>query len=282
MSPIKRGLVDLSTMKKPTLRKKVISPTTKNWLEMVRDEKFEDKRPLWGEVRTRGWRPSSLGDPCDRKTILGMFGYRGDPISTKLKRIFAMGNHIEDIWRDEFKAMGILLAANVRFTHDGSPGISGEYDLLVRHPYETNRRFVGEIKSINDRGFKKLPEPSLDPEVNLQALMNVADTGRYSIGPRIRKYMLQVQSYLYYPKVTDEGFILFDNKNTQDFLLYPINLTPDIILPESERLERLNEYRPKLLVPACTCVDHREGPCIVHTSEEIPLDELKALIPEVA
>ncbi len=279
MPAIKKGLVSMAKAQRPpSATKKVLAPVTPNWLQLSRDDKFTDHRPLWGEVRTKGWMPSSMGDPCDRKTILGMFGYRGDPISVKLRRIFDMGKAIEKIWQAEFESMGILLGKNVRFAHPNNPVISGEYDVMVRHPYEPGRRMIGEIKSINDNGFKKLPPVSLNSADNIVALMSVKDG---YVGARFRKYMYQLQAYLYFVEGVEEGFLLFDNKNSQDYKLYPVSLDPDIIVPETQRLVRLEEYRPKLVVPACTCDAKKSGLCTIHPDEDIPLDELKNLVTEV-
>lgn len=53
------------------------SAATESWLNLAFAEKYTDTRKLWGSVRTAGWRPSGMGEECDRKSVLGMFGYRG-------------------------------------------------------------------------------------------------------------------------------------------------------------------------------------------------------------
>lgn len=250
--------------------KKIVVPSAESWLRLAMDKKYTDLRPMWSEPRQGGWRPSGMGEPCDRKTILGMMGYRGDLISTKLKRIFDMGNDIEARWRRRFQELGILENANQKIFMEGPPPVSGEYDVVVRHPYERTRRLLGEIKSINLNGFKKLPPPTADPEINFAGLMEISG----DVGARIRKYMMQFQTYLYMTKIP-EGFLLFDCKNDSEFADYILDPKPEMVERELARLHRLDAYRPRLIVPPCTCVGSKSGLCIYHPTEEVDLETLK-------
>lgn len=239
------------------------------WLQNQSVALREDKRPSWGDIRTM-WRPSSMGEQCDRKSILGMYGYRGDPISHKLSRIFAMGNAVEDIWREDFKKMGVLLQANVRIKDDGPPAISGECDAILQHPSEPGRKLIAEIKSINCNGFKQLPPLTLDPELNYQGLMNTQG----NIAGRIRGYMIQLQNYMRLFNV-HEGLLLFDCKCTSDFSDYGLNYHPELVETNQNRLIRLDGYRGKFIVPPCTCEGKHEGLCSYRHSDEVTLDEMK-------
>lgn len=199
-----------------------------------------------------------------------MMGYRGDPISQKLSRIFDMGKAIETMWRNDFREMNLLLSANVRLPDPGPPSISGEYDVIIRHPFEPTRKLLGEIKSINDRGFKALPPLTLDPETNYRGIMGT--TG--DIGSRIRGYMIQFQNYLRLAKI-DEGFILFDNKNDQEYSDYGLVYLPELLDECHDRLRRLDPYRPAMLIPPCTCKGEHKSLCLYRTHEEVPLVEMQ-------
>ncbi len=261
--------------KKVSTGKRVLAPkgTGQTFLRLALDNHLEDKRPLWKPPSDGGWHPSSLGEVCDRRSILKMLGWRGDPIAQKLKRIFEMGHAVEEIWRRDFQKMGLLLSSNVRIPDPVAPAISGEYDVIIRHPYEPNRKLLGEIKSINDRGFKLLPPLTLDPEINFSGIMeNTSD-----IGSRIRGYMMQFQTYLRLTKM-DEGFILFDNKNDSEYNDYLLVYSPELIDTVTTRLLRLEPYRPALMVPACTCGGKHEGPCLYKTDYDIPLSEIKIFL----
>lgn len=247
-----------------------------SWLRTSMNSHREDKRPLWGNVKTGGWHPSSLGKVCDRQSILGMFGYRGDHISQTLSRIFAFGNKVEDLWREDFAKMGILLAANQRIQDPGPPPINGEYDVLLKHPYEPNRRLLGEIKSINDAGFKQLPPLTLDPAINFEGLQNL----KSRVGDRVRGYLVQVMFYMRITKV-HEGFLLFDNKNDSEYNDYYLVYNEEYMAPKVARIIRLEEYRPKLIVPPCTCLGKHEGLCLYRPEEEVPLTELKEISGEL-
>ncbi len=239
------------------------------WVQNQSIELREDKRVLWGNIRDT-WRPSSMGEVCDRKSILSMYGYRGDPISHKLSRIFAMGNAVEDIWRADFKKMGVLIKANVRIQNAGPPAISGECDAILQHPTDPKRKLIAEIKSINCSGFKALPPLTLDLEMNYQGLMG---TQGY-IASRVRGYMVQLQNYM---RLFDihEGMLLFDCKCNSDFNDYGVPYHPELVEAGHSRLIRLDEYREKLIVPPCTCEGKHDGLCTYRKNDEIPLDEIK-------
>ena len=259
----------------------VSQAATRSWLDMAREEKYVDTRPLWGPVRDleKGWKPTAMGDPCDRKTILGVLGYRGELISVKLRRIFDMGRYVELMWQATFTDLGLLLAHNVRVKNNGPIIIvSGEYDVLVRHPYDKDRRELGEIKSINDRGFKTLPAVSLDPEVNFDSLWNnVKDSG---IQARMRKYLYQVNTYFY--ETGEEGFLLMDNKNNQDYADYKLVCNEEMVLKEYNRLNGLNNYWERQVAPSCSCLSESDKGtfCRHRTEDEVELDELKQFTQE--
>ncbi len=275
---IQRGMLGLSARPPKKTKGKTVSggkrlssssAAGQTWLKLSVNTHREDKRKLWDPPKT-DWHPSSLGEVCDRKSLLKMMGYRGDPVSQKLSRIFDMGKIIEKLWQDDFQKMGILLSKNVRLLDPGPPSINGEYDVMIRHPFEPTRKLLGEIKSINDRGFKALPPLTLDPETNYRGIMET--TG--DIGARIRGYMVQFQNYLRLTKM-EEGFILFDNKNTQEYSDYLLGYHPELMDECQARMMRLDPYRPAMIIPPCTCKGQHKSLCLYRTQEEVPLVEMQ-------
>ncbi len=255
----------------------------KNWIALEMQKNMTDNRPLWGDLRpvTKGWTPTKMGEPCGRVTILSVLGYRGDPISEGLRRIFDRGNSIETEWQTRFRNWGILIDSNIRIKTPPGKGIitvSGEYDIRVRHPYEAGRQMIGEIKSINDRGFGLLPAVTMDPEYNKTQLMQVSDR---NVGPRLRKYVFQTMSYLYETGIR-EGFLLFDNKNTQAYADYYLELDEELVETEYTKLQKLESAWQQLVIPPCGCIEGaKKGPlCKIKVDEEIPYEEMKALAQE--
>jgi hypothetical protein len=245
------------------------------WLRTGLTAMREDKRTMWGDIRTT-WRPSSMGEQCDRKSILSMYGYRGDPISHKLGRIFSMGNAVEDIWRADFQKMGVLVQANVRIQDPGPPAISGECDAILQHLYEPGRKLIAEIKSINCNGFKQLPPLTLDPEMNFQGLMNIGG----SLNGRVRGYMIQLQNYMRLFKI-HEGMLLFDCKCNSDYNDYGLVYHPELVEVNQNRLVRLDDYRGKLMVPPCTCAGKHDGLCIYRPEDTVSLEEMKIFTEDI-
>lgn len=285
---VRKGITGMATNKsaRPKTQRKAVSVpkvAVQSWLRMKAEEELVDSRPLWNAIRNpeRGWTPTAMGNPCDRQTILGVLGYRGDPISPGLYKIFKRGNTIEAEWQAYFREWGMLLDHNVRIKSGPNSliSVSGEYDVRLRHPYEPSRQFIVEIKSINDRGFGCLPAVSLDPEVNFEHLYDhITDSG---IKARVRKYLIQLMTYLYETQ-TYEGILLFDNKNTQNYADFYLTLNEEFVLEEYTKLDRLNGYWQQLIVPPCSCLtDNDKGTlCKVHADQEIDLESLKALTSE--
>lgn len=255
------------------------NPKLESWMNLAFEEQFTDRTMLWKPVNTKGWRPHSMGEPCDRISVLEMLGYRGSPIDLGLRRIFDMGHAVETQWRTYFSQMGLLINANVRVHRQADPVINGEYDVLIRHMSEEGRRFIGDIKSINTYGFSRLPVVTMDAQRNQEALMSL--TG--PLYSRVRKYVMQLQMYMRLAGVS-EGFLLFSNKNDSDFADYYLVQDDEMVEAEFDRLRVRDGYRGRLAVPPCSCEKPpRKRPekpfelCWHKTEEEVSLDDFKKL-----
>ena len=178
----KPSMMKLVLPKKYAKKEQAVVPQREmaSWIGLALQQHYMESRPLWMTPRAveKGWTPSSLGEPNDRLMVAALLGYRDLYITEKLRRIFDAGNDIEARWGTRFKDIGVLedysdsqkwLPNNM-----GSPlKFSGKWDLLVRHKFETDRRFLVEVKSISPEGFMSLPMVSMNPQTNFRSF----DTG---------------------------------------------------------------------------------------------------------
>ena len=268
-----KGLLRLSLPKKtPTIIR--VGRSMDSWLELALREFYVDKRPLWGVPRMviKGWTPSSLGEPNDRLLISTLLGYRGEAISEKLQRIFDAGNDIEERWHKRFTDLGILKSKSIWIPKKPEHPVkfSGKIDAIITHKYEKNRDFLVEIKSISPEGFRALPSVSMSPETNFVQLLEVKNI----TGTRIRKYMQQLQVYLYTMNM-EEGILLFDNKGNQDFHTYSILRNDDFIQGIFDRLIRLQEYWKEGILPPWNGGKSKELLGNYKPDEDVPVDEMR-------
>ena len=273
--PGSRGV--LSTPQLPGT-KQVVKGFMDSWIELELRKHYVDNRSIWGDPRPveKGWTPSSLGEPNDRMLVAAQLGFRGDPIPEKLRRIFDAGNDIEARWLKRFKDLGVWVS-DADWLPDAKPGelvLRGRIDIIVRHAFERDRKYIVEVKSINPNGFSNLPRPSRDPAENFQALMNV----KGDVGARLHKYMHQLQAYLARMGIP-EGILLFDNKGTQDFHDFYIVLEPGFIDPVFERLQRLqDDYWSKGLLPPWGGGSRSKAILATYRpTEAVPYEEVKEL-----
>ena len=252
-----------------------------NWIELALETHYVDARPTWGAPRRldQGFTPSSLGEPNDRLLVASLLGYRGEPIGERLQRIFDAGNDIEARWMVRFKNIGVLLAP--KHEKDGQVWLPnsagsplffrGKIDALVEHKFESGRRFIVEIKSINPELYRQLPRLSLDPQVNYTALMGLQGALR----DRIHKYMHQLQVYLREMQM-DEGMLLFDNKGTQEFLPFHVPRQDEFVDKIYERLVWLrDEYWSQRVLPPWNGPKGKSFFATYKPTEAVAIDEIK-------
>ena len=251
-----------------------------SWITLKLNEVQADRRPLWGDIRpvSKGWRPSSLGEPNDRLLIISQFGYRGEKIEPGLRRIFDAGNAIEDTWIKRFGEMGVKLGQGQWLPKEGVKGlrVAGKIDIMVEHAYEPGRKFIVEVKSISSDGYRQLPAVSMDSEENYHNLMAMKGV----VGARVFRYMYQLQFYLEGLNM-DEGIMLFDNKGTQEYKDFFIYRRAGLLDDSIERLKRLQEdYWAKELVPPWNGKKTRSVIATYKTDEVVPLAEFKEVVKE--
>ena len=182
---------------------------TEDWIGRMIDTHQELQSPeRWGYANL-DIHPSSSGSPCARDVELGMLGYR-TAIKPKNRRRMDNGTFAHTRWEGYFKDMGILYASEVNVKSD-DPQFNGTCDLVVQHP-TTGKLMVGEIKTMNQARWRKVPDQHENHNIMMRHLMATE-----------RPYVYQLSMYVrMIPKVmnwdiSNECFFLFENTDTQEF-----------------------------------------------------------------
>lgn len=214
-----------------------------DWLQTVMDVIMEGEQTLWGKERDY-LRPSSSGDICERSITFGLFGHNS-PVDASVKRIFRIGNKIEEAIVEVLREAGVLVEAQGKIKLDG-PEFHGFYDVIIAKTPK-GERLLGEIKSIKQEKFNKLPKPTTNPAANVR---NLIDAGQ-------RGYMCQCQLYF---KGTDTklGFILFECKNTGRQAIFWIAPYP-LLMEEIVRIGSLAlSYKERRVIAPIPAERHPE------------------------
>lgn len=193
--------------------KKAIEPIHIDDLELSMieaiDEVMMEDTIKWKQSDT--FAPSS-SNQCARYAVYRFRGYNQKvSFSGKTKRIFDLGNRVEDAVGDFFKKLGILTQEQVEVNSDRPP-IKGYMDFEI----DWDGLKPVECKSINDRGFlyrKTYHKPTDDHYRQLQSYLGVKDY--------------------------ESGFLFYYNKNDSDIL-------PLLIKRDDKFLEKLFKKYDKI------------------------------------
>ena len=250
--------------------------TSVSWIEQSLARHYVDDRPLWGEPRplSKGWTPSGLGEPNDRLLVASQLGYRGDLVTEKMRRVFDAGNDIEDRWVKRFKAMGLLRSHGEWLPAGPSDGlvIRGKLDLVVVNPSSRELEII-EVKSISPTGFNSLPAAQVSGARNSELLWNVSG----GLRGRLRKYLLQLWVYMDRMGLS-KGHLLFDNKGTQEFRDFNVEVDSVQLSRVYSRLRDLqDEYWAKELLPPWNGGRGKSLMATYRPNEAVPLSEIKGL-----
>ena len=136
-------------------------------------------------------------------------------IPARLQRIFDNGNEVHARWREYFRAMGILIEAEVPISIDNPVPIRGNADGILKW----GGRKLYELKSISPERFE------------FRRVYNKPDAKTYR----------QTQLYLHATGL-DNGFVIYENKGNQEVLIFEIKLDEEFIKKEFRRLKMYYKY----------------------------------------
>lgn len=157
---------------------------------------------------------------CYRQQVLSLFykQLQGEQNPVGLMRIFEEGNAIHEKWQRLFIRGGYAEPLDCDYSR-----FAEEYDLSYTPDIIATidgERYVGEIKSVNTYAYKKITE--------------------HLSGKR------QCMLYMYLTGIK-KGFVLQEDKNTQDFRVTLYDLDIDLLKPYIKRLKMIQKYKQNLL-----------------------------------
>ena len=157
---------------------------------------------------------------CYRQQVLSLFykQLQGEQNPVGLMRIFEEGNAIHEKWQRLFIRGGYAEPLDCDYSR-----FAEEYDLSYTPDIIATidgEKYVGEIKSVNTYAYKKMTE--------------------HLSGKR------QCMLYMYLTGIK-KGFVLQEDKNTQDFRVTLYDLDIDLLKPYTKRLKMIQKYKQNLL-----------------------------------
>lgn len=158
---------------------------------------------------------ASENDFCFRQQVLSFY-YKGNDVDLPiaLKRIFLEGWYIHSKWQQLFEQTGIARGIEQR-------GVSNEWKLLFTPDAIIEldgKMYVVEIKSVNTFQFKTMKgHPSGEKQCNL---------------------------YMHFTGIP-RGFVLAEDKNTQEIKVFPVKYDPMKAKAYVERMYKVKEFLKK-------------------------------------
>lgn len=165
---------------------------------------------------------------CIRQQVLSLVykQLQGEQNSAGLKRIFEEGNAIHEKWQRLLIRAGYAKANTLdRTRFDKEYMLSFSPDVVCRIPEFYEGAMVGEIKSVNTYQFKQMTShPSAHKQLEFYMFELIKQAKL--------KNKWNEKDYL-------KGFVLCDDKNTQDFKLFIYDYDPEFVLPFIERCDEV-------------------------------------------
>lgn len=162
-------------------------------------------------------------DFCVRQQVLSLIykQLQGEQINVGLMRIFEQGNAIHEKWQRLFIRAGYSKASDLDVTQfNDAYKINFTPDIICSIPEFYDGKMIGEIKSVNTFQFQRMVKH-----------------------PSAWK---QCQWYMYLTGI-HKGFVLSEDKNTQDFKIEVYDYDPSIVAPFIDRAEAIKYYYNKLM-----------------------------------
>lgn len=199
------------------------------------DKNIEEESKFVKQVMTRGaetqerigLHASALitGDKdfCVRQQVLSLI-YRqlqGEQINVGLMRIFEQGNAIHEKWQRMFIRAGYSKANDLDVTQFNKKfKISFTPDIICEIPEFHDGKMIGEIKSVNTFQFQHMT--------------------------RHPSAWKQCQWYMYLTGI-HKGFVLSEDKNTQEFKIEVYDFDQSIVDPFIDRAEEIKYYYKRVM-----------------------------------
>lgn len=171
---------------------------------------------------------------CYRQQVLSLFykQLQGEQTPIGLKRIFSEGDAIHEKWQRLFIRGGLCEPLDCDFSRFAEEfDLSYTPDIICAIPEDY------KLESVYDDSVKKIPYVVEIKSVNTFTFKKQ----KYHASGR-----KQCQLYMYLTGIHN-GIVLCDDKNTQEFKVYKYEYNPTEIAPYISRLERVQEFKDRLL-----------------------------------
>lgn len=171
---------------------------------------------------------------CYRQQVLSLFykQLQGEQTPIGLKRIFSEGDAIHEKWQRLFIRGGLCEPLDCDFSRFAEEfDLSYTPDIICAIPEDY------KLESVYDDSVKKIPYVVEIKSVNTFTFKKQ----KYHASGR-----KQCQLYMYLTGIHN-GIVLCDNKNTQEFKVYKYEYNPTEIAPYISRLERVQEFKDRML-----------------------------------
>ena len=175
--------------------------------------------------------PSSIGS-CVRQIVYSMLECETSPHEPRLMRIFECGHSMHDRFERWFGEMGIQIVPELVLDEHSSVdtiaekcrtlNISGRTDSVIIY---NDKFYLVELKSANSNMFK------------------------YQLKQPKEQHLWQLQVYMYLTNI-HEGFLLYEDKNTQELKEFYIRYDPKLVSMLLDRIKFVNEHVANRTLPA--------------------------------
>ena len=183
------------------------------WLETALDK--YDQTTL-REPKVRSYFSPSSAHWCPRAIWYFMMGYTQDAVPADSLRRMMVGTVYHEWLEEKLKGAGVLVSSEEEVTWDDPP-IVGHYDGILERPSD-KKHILLEIKSManpkNKYALKYLPRAEHLIQWNLYSMMTDLE----------------------------EGLIFYINKNTQEYLMYPVARDQKLLDETLNKLRKIKKY----------------------------------------
>ena len=167
-------------------------------------------------------------DYCVRSQVLSLIykQLQGEQVSVGLKRIFEEGNAIHEKWQRLFVRASYSKAEDLDVTQfNDYYKISYTPDIICEIPEFYDGKMIGEIKSVNTFQFQRMEHhPSAGKQLQWYMFLNI---------------MKEKEKGTWNGKDYKKGFVLNDDKNTQDFKLEVYDFDKEKVIDFIDRAETI-------------------------------------------